>query len=447
MNRLELTKHGARKAGGRYLLWWAMSLIFFCFPLFPFLSLQAQEVKILEDESCGCDLVLVNGVETTKSDGLYGFRLEDGTVIAPNIYRYVDQFRNGYCRVMLDIGQCGMIDSTGRQVVPCIYENIGYPSEGRIMVEKEGKKGYTDLNGNVVIPLRYPHAGDFSEGCATVAVVKDSLFVFATFIDTLGRELFPPDFQDASAFCDGFAPVKLYERWGMIDHSGRMVLPTRYEIMTAMQDTLFFAGDENGVALFDGRMQPLTGFVYTWKGDLSDGRIPVQRNGKYGFLDRHGREVIPCTYDETGIFRLGRTLVRKGDRYGIVDTAGRLVLPIEYENTTLRGDKYMYSDSLALVEKEGRFGYVDFEGRLAIPFYFDDAYPFSEGLAAVRHNGMWGYVDTRGEVYMPFVFDLASPFRYGRAEVVYQGLTRKVNRKGKCVRNCKGIIAWRDWEE
>ncbi len=425
------------------------ALIIVLFSLFTFhLSVtQCQEVKIVEDESCGCDLVLVGGIETTKSGDLYGFRLEDGTVIAPNIYRYVDQFRHGYCRVMLDLEQCGMIDSTGRVVVPCIYNNIGYPSDGRIMVEKDGLKGFVDLEGRVVIPLQYPHAGDFSEGCATIAVVKDSLFVFATFIDTLGRQLFAPEFQDASAFRDGYAPVKMYERWGLIDHAGRMVLPTRYEIMTPMQDTLFFAGDENGVALFDGRMEPLTRFVYTWVGDLSDGRIPVARNGKYGFLDRRGREVIPCTYDETGVFRMGRTMVRKGDRYGIIDTTGRLVLPLEYESTSLRGDKYMYHDSLALVEKGGRMGYVDLEGRLVIPFWFDDAYQFSEGLASVRHDGMWGYIDTHGEVFMPFVFDLASPYRYGRAEVVYQGITRKVNRRGKCVRNCKGIIAWRDWEE
>lgn len=410
-------------------------------------TLHAQEVRVVEDESCGCDLVYVNGVETTKSGEYYGFRLEDGTVIAPNIYRYVDQFNHGYCRVMLDLGQCGMIDSTGRQVIPCIYDNIGYPSDGRILVEKGGLKGYTDMEGREVIVPQYPHAGDFSEGCATIAVVKDSFFVYATFIDTLGRQLFPPDYEDASAFRDGYAPVKQYERWGMIDHSGRMVLPTRYEIMTAMQDTLFFAGDENGMALFDGRMEPLTGFVYTWAGEFSDGRVPVMRNGKYGFLDRKGREVIPCSYEETGGFRMGRTMVRKGNRYGIIDTTGRYVLPLEYESTTLRGDKYMYHDSLALVEKEGKFGYVDLEGQLVIPFWFDDAYQFSEGLASVRHNGLWGYVDTRGEVFMPFIFDLASPYRYGRAEVVYQGLTRKVNRKGKCVKNCKGIIAWRNWEE
>ena len=105
------------------------------------LSSWAQEMKIIEDESCGCDIVLINGIETTKDGDLYGFRLENGTQIAPNIYRYVDRFHGGYCKVMLDIHQCGLIDSTGRQVVPCIYDDVSYPSDGRVLVAKDGLLG------------------------------------------------------------------------------------------------------------------------------------------------------------------------------------------------------------------------------------------------------------------------------------------------------------------
>ena len=107
----------------------------------------------------------------------------------------------------------------------------------------------------------------------------------------------------------------------------------------------------------------------------------------------------------------------------------------------------MYYDSLALVEKDGKLGYVDLDGKLVIPFYFEEAFQFSEGLAAARFQGMWGYIDTHGDIFMPFIFYAATPYKYGRAEVIYQGAARKVNRKGKCVRNCNGIIAWRNWQE
>ena len=412
------------------------------------LGLQAQEVKIVTDDQCGCDIFYVDGIETTRDGDRYGFRREDGTVIAPNIYRFVGQFTDGYCRVMLDDGQCGLIDSTGREVVPCLYDAVEYPSEGRVLVNKDGLFGFTDMEGRVVIPLQYFQAGSFSEGYAPVLVATGSLQTACTFIDTLGHRLFAPDYENLQPFSCGHAIVRRDGRWGAVDHTGRLVLPTRFENMTTFfADTLFFAGTPAGMALYDKRMEPLTEAVYTWVGAMYYGRIPVQRNGKYGFLDRTGREVVPCIYDETGVYVLARTLVRIGDRYGIIDTAGRYVLPLEYENTSYTGEKYMYYDSLALVEKDGKLGYVDLDGNLVIPFYFDKAYQFSEGLASVRHNGRWGYIDTHGEVFMPFVFDIASPYQWGRAEVYFNGVQHQVDRKGRCVKNCNGIIAWRDWKE
>ena len=103
----------------------------------------------------------------------------------------------------------------------------------------------------------------------------------------------------------------------------------------------------------------------------------------------------------------------------------------------------MYFDSLALVEHDGRLGYVDLDGNLVIPFYFEKAFQFSQGLASTCFQGRWGYIDTHGDIYIPHVFDIASPFEWGRAEVVYNGNVSKIDITGKCVKNCKGIIAWR----
>lgn len=407
--------------------------------------LTAQEVRYDYDEDCGCDIFYVDGIETTRDGDRYGFRRDDGTVIAPNIYLYVGQFYQGYCKVYLEENRCGIIDREGRVVVPCLYESVEFPSEGRVLVYRDGLFGYCDLEGNLVIPLQYTEAGSFIEGCAPVLVPTDSLHYACTFIDKKGKQLYPPRYQNLQPFTCGHALVCLHDRWGLINHAGRIVLPTVHEKMsTLFGDTLFFAGTEEGMALYNASMQPLTPPVYTWNGGISDGRIPVQRDGKYGFLDAQGREVIPCLYDEVSIFSSQRAKVRLGDRFGIVDTNGRIVLPIQYEDLSPKSSKYVFYDGLALVEKDGLFGYVDREGRFVIPLCFEDAYQFSEGLAAVRYNGRWGYLDTRGDAFLPFVFDLASPFEWGRAEVYFQGQPRKVDRQGRCVKNCKGIKSWQN---
>ena len=74
---------------------------------FHFSPAAAQQVEYVDDEECGCSLVFVDGIQTTQDGDRFGFKRSDGTVIAENIYRYVDQFHGDYCKVYLDDRQCG----------------------------------------------------------------------------------------------------------------------------------------------------------------------------------------------------------------------------------------------------------------------------------------------------------------------------------------------------
>lgn len=404
---------------------------------------SAQTVEYVDDEECGCSLVFVDGIQTTTDGHLFGFKRADGTVIVENRYLYVDQFHGDYCRVYINDTICGIINRDGREVVPCLYEMVEYPSCGRALVYRNGLFGYCNLNGDEVVPLKYRQAGSYSENLAPVLIDIDSFSFACTYIDTFGRQAMPAVFENLMPFSDGYAVARRYQRWGVIDTKGKEMLPMMYEFISVNQDGHFFAGDSAGMALFDYHFKPLSRFAYSEPGFLSDNRISVKHNGKYGFLDPQGREVVPCEYDNVGYFNLGRAMVQKDGKFGIIDTMGRIILPIEYQDSTPHGFKYVYYDSLALVEKDGKLGYVDLDGKLAIPFYFEQAYHFTQGLAAVRYNGLWGYINTKGEIYMPFVFTYASPFEWGRAEVVFNATVSNVDLRGKCVKNCNGVIAWR----
>lgn len=414
----------------------------FAFHLSP---AAAQQVEYVDDEECGCSLVFVDGIQTTQDGDRFGFKRSDGTVIAENIYRYVDQFHGDYCKVYLDDRQCGLIDRNGRVVVACIYDDVEYPSCGRVLVNRDSHIGYCNLDGQEVIPPIYPYGGSFSEGLAQVVVPLDSLSAAFAYIDTSGRQVLQPIYENAMPFHDGYAMVMRYQRWGVIDRNGREVLPCMYERATVNSNGYFFAGDIYGMALFNYRFKPLTDFIYNSVGDLADGRFAVERDELYGFIDTLGRQILPCIYDEVSRFYLNRAMVRFNDRYGIVDTAGRFVLPLEYTSTTTHGYKYVYRDSLAMVEKDRKLGFVDLDGNLVIPFYFENGFHFTQGYACMQFNGRWGYINTKGDIYIPFIFDHASPFSWGRAEVIYNGTVSNMDLRGKCVKNCNGVIAWRDW--
>ena len=48
------------------------------------------------------------------------------------------------------------------------YDDVGLFSEGLAWVRKDGKEGFVNKKGNIVVPLEYDYVGIFSNGKAWV---------------------------------------------------------------------------------------------------------------------------------------------------------------------------------------------------------------------------------------------------------------------------------------
>ena len=82
----------------------------------------------------------------------------------------------------------------------------------------EGKFGYVDGSGTLIIPARFDGADAFSEG---LAVVLDSGRF--GYIDARGAYAIPAVFRHARAFHRGRASVRFGGDWLVIDRGGRSV--------------------------------------------------------------------------------------------------------------------------------------------------------------------------------------------------------------------------------
>ncbi len=66
-----------------------------------------------------------------------------------------------------------------------------------------------------------------------------------------------------------------------------------------------------------------------------------KQNGKWGFLDENGNEVIPAEYDDVSAFYFDVAWVRKGDRRFIIDRSNRIVVEIKPEWRSLDELRYV----------------------------------------------------------------------------------------------------------
>ena len=212
------------------------------------------------------------------------------------------------------IGTLGFLDQTGKLVIPLKYDvlfsDVGAVYHGFhndvCLVYKDGKEFYIDKDGNKV---DYDDRFDeYSEGLCWAE--KDGKWGF---VDMEGNVAVPYEYetqtlQDGmesleSSFHEGLAWVCKGDMFGYIDTKGNVVVPFRYQI-----------GYNEEMGWTD--MQP----TYDFHEGLA--RIWDYKTGKYGFIDKTGKEVFPCEFDDAEDISDGLALVKKGDKYGFIDTKG-----------------------------------------------------------------------------------------------------------------------------
>ena len=83
-------------------------------------------------------------------------------------------------------GKCGFADEQGKVVIPCTWKEAAEFREGLAPVcNDEDKWGYIDMEGNIVIPCEWRDANLFGSGFAEVYSYNDNYFSY--YIDTKGN--------------------------------------------------------------------------------------------------------------------------------------------------------------------------------------------------------------------------------------------------------------------
>jgi hypothetical protein len=248
-------------------------------------------------------------------------------------------------------GKWGYINSEGEVIIDFIYDHAGFFTDGTAVVSLNGRYGLIDLDGNTIIKPQYNYMGSFSEGLARIVQ------------------------------CDADTA-----KYGFIN--------------------------KEGVAFYKDYFNNNTG-------DFHDGLAVFEKDLNFGYVDTNGDIVIQPEYFMAYDFSEGLAAVAsENDEHGFIDTNGNLVIPFIFEHN-IEGT-YLYqgfSSGLAAVCTDGKFGYIDTNGDFVIEPKFDYAGRFNDGAALVLVNGFFGYIDRNGNYTIEPQFEHATPFLNGFAFV------------------------------
>lgn len=244
-------------------------------------------------------------------------------------------------------------------------------SEGLLSVKKDGKYGFVDQTGKVVIPTIYDFSNQsFSGGLAAVGTGKDYSNAKWGFVNKSGQLVVPMIYDSVSWFSEGLSVVEQNGKCGYIDQTGKVVIPLVYDYASWFNE---------GVAVVD------TG---TWP------------NAKCGLIDTTGRLVLPMEYDYLYDFGGEALTAYKDGKLGFIDRTGKVVVPFFSSENLIEADTghcVVSEGRIALYDSNDKTYYIDLTGK-TVGGTYDFGREFSDGLAYVAQNGKSGFIDTNGNI-------------------------------------------------
>ncbi|HRH44102.1 MAG TPA: WG repeat-containing protein [Pyrinomonadaceae bacterium] len=315
-------------------------------------------------------------------------------------------------------GKWGYIDKTGKIVIEPQFYWVEEFSEGLAAFETEdGKHGYIDETGKIVIEAKLDRAEPFSEGLAPVAVNFEW-----GFMDKTGKIVIPLQYAHAFNFSGGIAPVNLFppdgkpwtpgkEITAYIDKSGKVLFDSKEDFLNVRASEGFallqlndtsksYLVDKNGNRLIETDNIDLDGFG----NDL----IAIEKGEKWGYADKTGKIIIEPRFEDARRFSEGLAAVQINKKWGFINPLGKLVIPAKF-NVDQNSEFSNFSEGLALVYLNNQVFYINPKGTKVIGVPTDDAVKFIGGIASVifrkGNEEKRGYIDKKGNfVWKPTKF-------------------------------------------
>ncbi|MCX7748750.1 MAG: WG repeat-containing protein [Clostridia bacterium] len=196
----------------------------------------------------------------------------------------------------------GYIDKTGKIAVEPKYETAGDFDKGKAVVKfEEGGYGIIDKQGKVLHTFNYHYVGDLGDGLLAFKSEGEGKFGF---IDTNGKVVIEPRFTGVQPFKDGRAVVNTAEdyfkgKYGLIDKKGNFVIRPEYSDILELGEGLYAVGipidteyapkgSKYAIANKDGKI--VSDFLYYGVSEYNHGMASAFDNTKTFFIDKKGKK-------------------------------------------------------------------------------------------------------------------------------------------------------------
>lgn len=384
---------------------------------------------------------------------LYGVMDLLGNVIAPFMYDDIRFCRSMECFAVVQGKKWALMDKNGELKTDIRYDEMHshQRNAGFVFVQEEGKWGMIDSTGKEIIPLQYtgcsmtshPEAGVWmskgtDDGVRWGKLSPNGTILHLFVYDTVSVV----NFQDGIETRNGveYVIAKRNGKWGIITSPVgssvvNVVLPFQFnDVQLYDSERLLFSvqnaeaqGARWGLIKISDLPTPgnsttamsyTTILPFTFDAPFEEiyserAAIGAKKETGWGIADSTGKQLLPFLFDECGqCVAPNRYAVKLRGVKVIADSTGKIITPAGYDEfdwlTTQQISTSGTLESVAIIKsRRGRnYGLLSSTGTVLMEPIADNPFFFTGGLAYIQKPKelLGGYINTKGTILTDFVY-------------------------------------------
>lgn len=265
-----------------------------------------------------------NGVAWVRKDEHTFFINKKGDTVIDGWKDCDFSFGNGLLAVKNDNGKWGYVDNKGNVIIEPYWDDACTFSNELAAVSQNDKYGYINTQGELLIEPAWDMAYEFNDsGIAMVIENKDNAKI--GFINEKGEYVIEPQYTACRGYGENLLTVCKNGKWGFIDVDGNTIIEPQYTDASVFSNGLANVETEEDIGAYinkDGNIiwGPNEIFSHIYSGGFSEDFVEVGKN-KCGIMDIDGNIIIDLEYDSCYQVDNGLTLAQDGETYYIYDVS------------------------------------------------------------------------------------------------------------------------------
>lgn len=333
-----------------------------------------------------------------KNDSCFYINKE-GNKTSTNYFEETENYTDGIAVIKKE--ELYYLINRSGQIITKGYQDINEPSEKLYVCKLNNLYGAINAKAEIVIPFSYSKLGNFKNKFAYYLSSQYGL------VDTHNKTLQAQWDWISDVDTNSNAIVKQKDKFGILNVKGQLILPTEYDYITHCQNEIYLVVKNNLYGFYNSQEKCfITSVDYNYNSSFKPSyytngkQFKLIKGNEVALIDVNGRYSINFgTYSNLFFAKCDIIRIQKNNKYGFVDRKLKPVTAIEYDKAT------DYENNVAIVSKSASTFLIDKAGKIIYTIKNGEIINAENSLFIVKKNELLGLVNSEGKSLLNIEFE------------------------------------------